>query len=55
MVTNTNKDTLFKDFQSLVEIGVLTPVHKLQYGMYIFIIPKKEYTARFTIDDQKCT
>ena len=55
MVTNTNKDTLFKDVQSLVDIGVLTHVQKLQYDMSIFIMPKKEYTARFTIDDWECT
>ena len=29
---------------------MLTPVHQSQYGTPVFIIPKKEGTARFTTD-----
>ena len=46
-LTMTNKETLCKEIQCLVEIGVLTPFQKLQYGTSIFIIPKKEFTMRF--------
>ena len=34
----------------LVKIGVLTPVQQSQYGIAVFIIPKKEGTMRFIID-----
>ena len=47
------KKTFHKELQSLVEIGVLTPIHQSQYGTPIFIIPKKEGTVRFITDYQK--
>ena len=45
-------DTFRKEIQSLVEIGVLTSVQKLQYGAPIIIIPKNEGTVRFITDYQ---
>ena len=41
-----NKETFRKELKRLVEIGVLTPVQKSKYGTPVFIIPKKEGTAR---------
>ena len=52
-VHKTNKETFFKDLLCIVDTGVLTPVQKPQYGMPIFIIPKKEGTLRFIMDYQK--
>ena len=52
-VPQINKETFCKDIQNLVEIGVLTSIHKLQYGMPIFIISNKEGTVRFITDDLK--
>ena len=50
LVPNTNKETLGKDLQHLVEIGALTPFQQSQYGTTVFIIPKKEGNVRFIMD-----
>ena len=39
-----------KEIKGLVETGVLTPVQHSQCGSLVFIIPKKEGTARFITD-----
>ena len=44
------KETSHKDIERLVEIGVLAPLQHSQYGIPIFIIPKKEGTERFIMD-----
>ena len=54
-VPNINKDNLHKEFQHLFEIGVLTPVQKLKYGITVFIIPKKKFTVKFITYYQKLT
>ena len=46
-VPRINKETLCKELERLVKIGVLTPVQKSQYGTSLFIIPKKEGNVRF--------
>ena len=49
-IPRINKETLRKDLQHLLEIGVLTTLNRSQYGTPIFIIPKKEGTVRFITD-----
>ena len=49
-VPKINKKTFQKDLKRLVEIGVLTPLQPIQYGIPVFIIPKKEVTVRFVTD-----
>ena len=49
-VPRISKETFCKELKQLVEIGVLTPVQQIKYGTPIFIIPKKEGTARFIKD-----
>ena len=46
-VPRIDKEKFCKELKILVEIGVLTPVQQSQYGTPVFIIPKKEGTARF--------
>ena len=48
----TNRETLRKELHCLVEIGLLTPVQQSQYGMPIFIMPKKGVNVRFITDYQ---
>ena len=50
LVPIINKGIFRKELKSLVEIGVLTPVHQIQYGTPVFIIPKKEGTVGFITD-----
>ena len=45
--TRINKETLFKYLQHL---GLLTLVQQSQYGIPVFITPKKEGTVRFIMD-----
>ena len=45
-----NKENILKEIKHLLEIGFLTPVHNIQYGTPVFIIPKKEGTMRFITD-----
>ena len=47
LVPIINKETFLKEIKILVKIGVLNPVQQSQYGTPVFIIPKKEGTARF--------
>ena len=49
-VPKIKKCTFCKELQHLVEIGVLTPIHQLQYGKPVFIIPKKYGITRFIVD-----
>ena len=46
-VPRINKKTFHKEIKSLVEIGVLATVQKIQYGTPVFIILEKKGTARF--------
>ena len=46
-VTKTNKETSHKEIHHLVDIGVVTPIKKSQYGTPIFIITNKEGTVSF--------
>ena len=41
LVPRINKYTFLKDLESLVEIGVLTPVQQSQYSTPVFSIPNK--------------
>ena len=50
-----NKEIFYKEIICLVEIVVLTPVQHSEYGMNVFIIPKKEGTVRFIMDIRKIT
>ena len=52
-VPKTNKENFRKHLHCLVDIGVLTTIQYFQYGTPIFIIPKKEGTISFIVDDQK--
>ena len=52
-VPNIKNETIYKEFQHLVEIGVLTPAQQLQYGTPVFIIPKNQGTVRFITDYRK--
>ena len=45
-----NKENFRKYIKRSLKIGVLTPVQQGQYGTPLFIIPKKEGTARFITD-----
>ena len=45
-----NKEIFLKELKRLVEIVLLTPVKKSQYGNPVFIIPKKEGNGRFITD-----
>ena len=47
MVRRLNKDTFCKELLVLVEIGVINPIQKLDYGTPILIILKNESTVRF--------
>ena len=49
-VPRIKKETFHKELKRLVETGVLTPVQQSQYGTPVFIITKKEGTARFITD-----
>ena len=49
-VPRTNNIFFRKELKRLVEIGVITTVHQIQYGTPIFIVPKKEGTTRFITD-----
>ena len=50
LIPRINKDILQKHLQHLLEIGVLTILHRYQYGTPIFITPKKEGTVRVITD-----
>ena len=52
-VTIINKEKLQKELKILVEIGVLTLVHHIQYDTPVFIIPKKEGTVRFITEHHR--
>ena len=41
LVPNSNKETFRKELQRLFDIGMLTPVNKLQYGTPVFVIHNK--------------
>ena len=43
----TNKDSFHEELKSLEEIGVLNTVQHIQYGIPVFIPPKKEGIVRF--------
>jgi hypothetical protein len=49
-VPKINKETFRKELLCLVDIGVLTPVQDSEWGMPVFIIPKKDGTVRFITD-----
>ncbi|GFH50707.1 hypothetical protein CTEN210_07183 [Chaetoceros tenuissimus] len=49
-VPKINKETYKKELERLVKIGVLEVVHESEWGTPVFIIPKKEGTARFVTD-----
>ena len=49
-VPRINKEIFRKELKGLVEIGVLTPVQKIQYATPVFIIPNKEGTVRFIME-----
>ena len=49
-MTKIKKETLLKEIQNLVEIGVLTPVQKSQYVKPVFILINMEDTVRFITD-----
>ena len=44
LLPRINRETLRKELQILLEIGVLNMVFQYQYGITIFIMPKKEGT-----------
>ena len=50
LVPIINKENLHKELHCLVQIGVLTPVQKLQYGAPVFMIPKTEDTIKSIMD-----
>ena len=50
LVPILNKETFSKDLKRLAKIGLSAPVHQSQYRILVFIIPKKEGTARFITD-----
>ena len=49
-VPRLNMEVFHKQLLWLVEIGVVTPIHKSEYGTPNFIIPKMEVTISFIID-----
>ena len=49
-VPNIKEETLHNKIHGIVEIGVLTHVHRLQYGTPLFIIPKIEDTMWSIMD-----
>ena len=49
-VPHLYKDTLNKEIDWLVDLGVLEPVQESEWGSPIFIIPKKDGHVRFVSD-----
>ena len=50
LVPIISRENFHIELKRIVDIGVLTPVQRSQYGTPVFIIPKKEGTVRFITD-----